>query len=128
MTFWGLFSLVVVAVPLVAVLVWVYREQESSRRRRRFLRHYPQRSVAGIRERVKREREDERIANADTQVLPAIPPDDVPTQPFPAYVPLPRRKRPYVDRPPTPWPRQDPDQRPDATFMQRILDGLKRLD
>jgi hypothetical protein len=110
MAIWGLFSLVVVAVPLVAVLVWVYREQESSRRRRRFLRRYPQRSVAGIRERVKREREAERLAHADTQVIPAIPPDDVATEPIPQVPPLPRRRRPSIDRRPTPWPQQDPDE------------------
>lgn len=71
------------------------------------------RSVAAIVARVERERAEEAFARAPTQVLPVISPDDVPTQPLPAYVPLPRRKRPYVDRRPTPWPRQRYANQPD---------------
>jgi len=128
MTWWGVAALVVLAVPCVALVVWVVREQRSARRRRRFLERHKERSVAGIRERVTHEREVERIANADTQVLPAISPDNVPTQPLPAYIPLPQRKRPHVERRPTPWPRQRYANQPDKEVMQRILYGLKRLE
>lgn len=86
------------------------------------------RSPAVIIARVRHERAEEALAGAPTEVLPAISPDDVPTQPLPAYVPLPRRCRPYVDRTPTPWPRQSLYQRPDTELMQRILEGLHRLD
>ena|GEM_PF-4510557 len=85
------------------------------------------RSPASIIARVQHERAEEARAKAPTEVLPAISPDDVPTVPFPAYVPLPRRRRPYVDRPPTPWPRKRFGKQPDQEVMQRILDGLKRL-
>ncbi|MGW4133733.1 hypothetical protein [Amycolatopsis japonica] len=125
---WGIAALVVIAVPAVAILVWVIREQQSARRRRRFLERHKERSVSGIRERVKREREDERLANADTQIFPAVPLDEVPTQPLPKVPPLPRRRRPYVNRPPTPWPRKKTAERPDQKLMQRILDRLERLE
>ena len=85
-------------------------------------------SVAAIVARVTRERAAEAFARAPTELLPVISPDDVPTQPLPAYVPLPRRRRPYVERRPTPWPRQDLDQRPEPELMQRVLDRLKRLE
>ena len=128
MTGWGVAALVVVAVPLVAVAVWVVREQRSARRRRRFLERHKELSVSGIRERVARERAAEDLARAPTQVLPVISPDDVPTAPLPKVPPLPRRKRPYVERRPTPWQRQALGERPDTELMQRILDGLRRLE
>lgn len=123
---WGLFSLVVVAVPLVALLVWVYREQESSRRRRKFLRRYPQRSVTGIRERVARE-----LATEDTHVIPKVPhgplpPDRLQEGKFTGVLPLPTRVCRYVQSP-TPYPRRL-QKGPDTQLMQRILNGLKRLE
>ncbi len=87
-----------------------------------------ERSPAAIIARVMRERAAEDFARAPTEVLPALSPDDVPTLPIPIHVPLPRRKRPYVERRPTPWPRHDLDERPNPELMQRVLDGLKRLD
>ncbi|MEA5366449.1 hypothetical protein VA596_43445 [Amycolatopsis sp., V23-08] len=56
------------AVPLVVLLVWIYREQESNRRRRKFLRRYPQRSVTSIRKRVECE-----LSIEDTHVIPKLP-------------------------------------------------------
>lgn len=123
---WGLFALVVIAVLVVVVVVWFGTEYFSARTRRRFLAQYADRSVAGIQARVEGEREQERVSRADTEVLPVVPADEVPTEVLPAVSPLPRRKRPYVGRPPTPYPRK-PAQRPEVELMQRVLDGLKRL-
>ncbi|WP_326946665.1 hypothetical protein OG439_46295 [Amycolatopsis sp. NBC_01307] len=122
---WGIFSLVVVAVPLVAVAVWVYGEQRSSRQRRKFLQRYKQRSVAGIRSRVEQE-----LATEDTQVMPKIPreplaPDPLQDGHISGYLPLPKRVRGY-GRKPTPYPRM-PAPPPEDELMRRILDGLKRL-
>ncbi|WP_329051219.1 hypothetical protein OG738_03760 [Amycolatopsis sp. NBC_01488] len=127
----GLAALVVVAVPLIAVAVWVIRELRSAQRRRRFLAKHRNRSVAGIRERVERERAEERAAQADTEVFPVVMPDDVPTTVLPTVRPepppvMPQRVRRYVRRP-SPRPRK-PLPRPETELMQRILDGLKRLD
>lgn len=126
MNAWGLFALVVIAVPVVALLVWVYREQQSSRRRREFLRRYPQHSVSGIRKRVARE-----VASEVTHEIPKVlrgplPPDPMQDGRFTGYLPLPRRVRGYVQHP-TPYPRRPPES-PDIELMQRILNGLRDLD
>ncbi len=117
---WGLFSLVVVAVPVVAIAVWVYSEHESNRRRRKFLRRYRQRSVAGIRRRVERD-----LATEITHVMPKLPrsplqPDPLQDGQFTGDLSLPKRIRGYT-RKPIPHPR------PDTDVMRRVIEGLRRL-
>jgi hypothetical protein len=114
--------LIVMAVPLV----WVVVLLASDRRHNRRVRSRPERTVAGIRERVKGERAEAEAASAPTEVLPRIQPAlaDEATEPLPPV--LPKRLRPYAQRP-TPYPRK-PHQRPEAELAQRVLDGLRNLD
>lgn len=113
--------LVVIAVPLVCVVVLLVSDTRHNRR----VRARPERTVAGIRERVKGERAEADAASAPTEVLPRIQPApaDEPTQPLPPV--LPKRSRPDAQRP-TPYPRK-PHQRPEAELAQRVLDGLQNL-
>ena len=126
MFFWGIFSLLVIAVPLIAVLTWVYSQHRSNRRRKKFLRRYRQRSVGGIRERLERE-----LSTADTQVIPKLRrgrliPDPLQDGQITGDLLLPKRVRGYTLRP-TPYSRRAAPH-PDDEIMQRIVDGLKRLD
>src|SRR4051812_44914487 len=110
------------AIPLVWVLVLLVSDRRYNRR----VRSRPERTVAGIRERVKGERADADVAGAPTEVLPRVQPapaDEPPEQLPPA---LPKRSRPHAQRP-TPYPRK-PHQRPDAGLARRVLDGLRNLD
>ncbi len=112
--------LVVVAMPVVLVVVLLVSDAKHNRR----VRARPERTVAGIRARVRGERAEDEAASASTQVLPRIPPlDDEPTEPLPIV--LPKRSRPYVQRP-TPYPRR-PQVWPKGELMQRVLDGLRNL-
>lgn len=119
---WGIGALVVLAVPCVVMLVWIVREQRSVMRRQRFLARHRERSVAGIQARVERERQDERNAAADTQVLPVVRPGWPPEPP-----PMPKRVRRYTTGRPTPYPRR-PLAQPDAELMGRVLGGLRKLE
>ena len=126
MIFWGIFSLAVLAVPTLAVLGWLFGQYRSNRRRRKFLERYPERSVAGIRERTTQD-----LANADTQVMPKVRHRTLPPGPtldghISGQLPQPQRVRGYVKRP-TPYPRK-PALPPDDELMQRILDGLRNLE
>jgi hypothetical protein len=114
--------LVVMAVLLVCVVVLLVSDARHNRR----VRARPERTVAGIRERVKGERADADAASAPTEVLPRIQPApaDEPTEQLPPA--LPKRSRPYAQRP-TPYPRK-PHQRPEAELARRVLEGLRNLD
>jgi hypothetical protein len=114
--------LVVMAVLLVCVVVLLVSDARHNRR----VRSRPERTVAGIRERVKGERADADAASARTVVLPRIQPAlaDEPTEPLRPV--LPKRSRPYPQRP-TPYPRK-PHQRPEAELARRVLEGLRNLD
>lgn len=95
---WALFSSVVVAVPLIAVAVWAFNEQASSRRRRKFLQRYSQRSVSGIRNRIEQE-----LSAEDTHTIPKIqagtlPPDPLQDGTFSGNLPLSKRPRRYARR------------------------------
>lgn len=95
---WAIFCSAVVAVPLIAVTVWALSEQASSRRRKRFLRRYSQRSVSGIRNRVEKE-----LAFEDTHVLPKVQPRSLMPDPlqdgnFSGQLPLSKRPRRYTRR------------------------------
>jgi hypothetical protein len=119
---WGIAALVVLAVPCVVTLVWIVREQRSAKRWERLLARHQERSVAGIQARVEREREEERNATADTQVLPVL----WPARP-PEPLQMPKRVRRYPTGRPTPYPRR-PLTRPDADLMGRVLGGLRELE
>ncbi|MFF0149134.1 hypothetical protein [Amycolatopsis sulphurea] len=127
MTVWALAAVVVAAV--LAVLV-VRCLAPGRRRQRGVSRHGPDWSVEAIITRVEQERADEAAAwpTADpeaTDVLPVISPDGLPTEVLPV---LPHRVRPYIKRSPRPWQRSPAPQQPDLELMQRVLDGLKRLE
>ena len=125
MSGWGVFALVVVGLPVVVLIRWFVADRLRARRRARYIARFkPDWSVDVIRNRVEQERAEERLTRANTEVLPVISPDDVPTKVIPV---LPSRKRPYVDRPPTPWPRKPLLNRPDPELMQRVLYGLHKL-
>jgi len=122
MSWWGVFVLAVIAVPVVLV---IYLSVADARHNRR-IRASPSRSVDGIRERVEREHA-EQAASASTEVLPVIEPipDDEPTVRLrPAL--LPKRSRRYVQRPPHPYPRR-PLPQPPTDLMARVLRGLRDL-
>jgi hypothetical protein len=123
MNAWGVFALIAIAVPTVAVLVWVLREQQSARTRRKFLARNPHFSVSGIQERVERERADEALRGEDTEVI------DVPTEVIPV---IPSRQRRYIKNPPSPYPREPKNPKalspPEQRLMQSVIDGLKRLE
>ena len=114
--------LVVMAIPLVWAIVLVVSDSRHNRR----VRARPERTVAGIRERVKDERAEADTASAPTEVLPRIQPAaaDEPTKPLLPV--LPTRPRPHAQRP-TPYPRT-PRQQPETELVQRVLDGLRNLD
>ncbi|WP_414940149.1 hypothetical protein [Amycolatopsis sp. cmx-11-51] len=116
----------VLTVLVSVVAVWFGKEKASDRRRKRFLARHRERSVKGIAARIAKEREQERVAHADTEVFPVVPPADDPTEQFPPAVPLPKRVRGYVRRAPTPYPRK-PLNQPDPALMQRVLEGLQGL-
>lgn len=59
MASWGIFATVVIAVPVIALIIWIGREQASIRRQKKFLRRYDHRSVPGIRKRIEHERATE---------------------------------------------------------------------
>ncbi|MEC3980413.1 hypothetical protein [Amycolatopsis sp. H20-H5] len=87
-------------------------------------------SVRAISARLVEEESHEQLAVANTEILPALPVDDVPTEVFPAVAalpPLPCRKRPYVEQQPTPWKRHAAVSSPDPVLMRRVLEGLRRL-
>jgi hypothetical protein len=111
MTWWGVFVLAVIAVPVVSVICLSVADARHNRR----IRASPSRSVDGIRERVEREHAEQAAANAQTEVLPVIQPasDDEPTVRLPP-VARSKRSRCYA-------------QRPDPELMWRVLDGLRKL-
>ncbi len=113
--------LVVMAVPLVWIVVLLMGDARYNRR----VHSRPERTVAGIRDRVKSERAAVDAASAPTEVLPRIQPApaDEPTEPLPPV--LPKRSRLDGQRP-TPYPRK-PHQRPDGELARRVLDGLRQL-
>ncbi|MEC3976223.1 hypothetical protein [Amycolatopsis sp. H20-H5] len=84
-------------------------------------------SVRAISARLAEEETHVQLTAADTEVLPAVALDDLPTEVLPVVPSLPNRKRPYVRQRPTPWPRRPVAVRPEQELMQRILDGLHRL-
>ena len=108
-------------VPVICVAVLLVGDARHNRR----VRARPERTVAGIRQRVEAERAEVEAASAPTQVLPRIQPApaDEPTQPLPPV--LPKRSRPNGQRP-TPYYRK-PHQRLDAELAERVLDGLRNL-
>lgn len=113
--------LVVMAVPVVWVLLVLISDAWHNRR----VRARPERTVAGIRGRIKRENAEADFANAPTEVLPVIQPAwaDEPTVELPPV--LPKRTRPYVDKP-TPY-RRRPLSPPPAELAARVLQGLRNL-
>jgi hypothetical protein len=117
---WGIFAIAALTVPSTVIISWFSHEQLSARTRKKFLERNAERSVDGIRERVEREREDERISSEDTQFIAAVQ-----LIVAPAETVKPRRVRPYANYPPSPHP---PLERPGEDSMQRILDGLHRLN
>lgn len=95
---WGLFSLAVIAVPLVALGTWMLSEHASGRRRRKFLRRHSSRSVAGIHERV-----DQETASEKTRPIPKIrrgtlTPDPLQNGTLSGRIPLPKTPRRYTRR------------------------------
>ncbi len=92
---------VVMAVPVVWVLVVLVSDAWHNRR----VRAQPERTVDGIRERLEREQAEADFASAPTEVLPRIQPApaDESTVELPPI--LPKRTRPYVQRP-RPHPRR----------------------
>lgn len=125
---WGLIGLAVIVMLVVALGVWLYRDSESNRRRRRFLGRYePHRLEPGSASEPTSAAPD--TAGAPTVVLPAIQPASPAPQEsgrFSGYLPRARRVRAYVLRP-QPLARQ-PTLPPDPELMYRILIGLHNLD
>lgn len=113
--------LVIMAIPVVLVVVLLVSDARHNRR----VRSRPERTVAGIRRRVKHENAEAEAASAPTEVLPRIQlaPADEPTVPLPQV--LPKRPRRYVQRP-TPYPRR-PRSSPPAELAARVLQGLRDL-
>ncbi|WP_329067759.1 hypothetical protein [Amycolatopsis sp. NBC_01480] len=131
---WAVCALVVIGAPLLLLLRWVVSDWRRARRRQRFrARQQPDWSVAAIVARVEQQRADEAAVwpTEDpevTDVLPAVPVNEQPTTVTP-ITRLPVRKRPYVERRPSPYPRQrTPLQAPDTEIMRQVLDGLRRFD
>lgn len=114
--------LVVMAVPVVLVVVLLVSDARHNRR----VRSQPERTAAGIRQRVTRENAEADAASAPTEVLPrtAPAPTDEPTVELPPV--LPKRTRPYAQRP-RPYPRR-PLSSPPADLAARVLQGLRDLD
>ncbi|MEU4517359.1 hypothetical protein AB0F52_01420 [Amycolatopsis sp. NPDC024027] len=114
--------LVVIAIPVVLVIVLLVSDARHNRR----VRSQPERTVAGIRGRVKRENAAAEAANAPTEVLPVIQPApaDKATVELPPL--LPKRTRPYVGKP-KPYPRHSLSS-PPADLAARVLQGLRDLD
>lgn len=113
---------VVMAVPVVWVLVVLVSDAWHNRR----VRAQPERTVDGIRERLEREQAEADFASAPTEVLPRIQPApaDESTVELPPI--LPKRTRPYVQRP-RPHPRRSLSP-PPPDLVARVLDGLRNLD
>jgi hypothetical protein len=126
---WAVWALVVIGGPLLLLVRWVVSDWRRERRRQRFItEQQPDWSVSAIVARVDQERADEVAAAEQTDVLPRVPPDELPTEALPAVV-LQRRRRRYIDRSPTPYSRQHaPLEPPAADLMQRVLGGLRKLD
>ena len=92
---------VVMAVPLVCVVVLLVGDARHNRR----VRANPERTVAGIRQRLKAEQAEAKAASAPTEVLPRIqlaPADELTGCPQPLA--LSKRPRAYRRRP-SPYPR-----------------------
>jgi hypothetical protein len=113
--------LVVMAVPVVLIIALLVGDARHNRR----VRSRPERTVAGIRGRVKHENAEADAANAPTEVLPVIQPApaDEPTEPLPTVVP--KRPRPYVGKP-APYPRRSLSS-PPTDLMARVLRRLRDL-
>jgi hypothetical protein len=119
---WALLVLVVMAIPVV----WVIGIIVSDARHNRRVRANPDRTVNGIRQRVRREQAAAEAMDAPTEVLPVIQlaPADEPTVELPPV--LPKRTRPSAER-----PRSNPHrlrQPPPADLAARVLQGLRDLD
>src|SRR5947207_11415186 len=127
MSWWGVYALVVVAVPMVSATCVLVTGWWKRRRRKRLIASQQRDwSVAAICVRVERERADADLAQAPTELLPAVPRsvDDRPTDRLPRLKPpLPRR---YV-RPRSALPARRPPDRPDQALLQRVLEGLRQL-
>jgi hypothetical protein len=103
---WGVFVLVVMAVPVVLVAVVCVADARHNRR----VRDDPSTSVEGIRRRLAQEQAEAELASHPTEVLPRIQPPDGHEHA--------RRSRPQPRRPP-----EDSGQ----VSMQRVVEGLQRL-
>jgi hypothetical protein len=123
---WILFSLTIIAVLLTPFVIWILSEQLGNRRRRKFLRRFPQRSIAGIRENIERE-----LGVADTQRIPRIrrgrlAPDPLQEGRIVGTLSVAKRVRAYVLCP-APRSRKNDTKHPEVDELKRVLDGLRRL-
>lgn len=123
MSWWGVFVLTVMAVPVLLVVGLCVTDYRHNRR----IRTQPGRTVESIRQRLERERADEAAAGALTEVIPTTQPTlkDDPTDRM-SPVDLPKRHRRYVQQP-LRSPSRPPSAPPEGELMHRVLEGLRKL-
>ncbi|MFK0250866.1 hypothetical protein ACIQUM_39750 [Amycolatopsis azurea] len=115
MIWWGAYALVILALPVVLVIRWVVADWLRSRRQAKVgtgtaVSKDPWHASV-IMARVKQERADEQAAEAPTEILPVVPPEDGPVI-SPRAVPTQRVQNPdnnaFAERPLPVLPKQRP--------------------